>query len=380
MSSLYLHIPFCERKCVYCDFYSIERLDPLGAFLDALDREITMYAEYGGGQHFDTVYFGGGTPSLLTPPQLERIVRRLRDTFAIDSGSEVTLETNPGTVTQEKLEAYRSLGVNRLSIGIQSFREEELRFLGRIHTAAEAESCVRMARMAGYDNVSVDLIYSLPSQTLLQWEETLHRTLGLAPDHISAYSLIVEAGTPLARMVAARQVSPNPVEMEALLFEHTMDVLDAAGFEHYEVSNYARPGRRSRHNYAYWSHRNYLAFGPSAHAFWRVEGWRRARRWANAANLSTYIDKISHGEAPVTFREEVNERELMNERVFLGLRSDGIDLHRFAEDFGRELPPASLSLARALEGEGKAVLDAGRVRLTAQGFLLCDEIAGRMIV
>ena len=380
MASLYLHIPFCERKCVYCDFYSIENIAPMDSFLSSIDREIALYAEQGAGTEFDTVFFGGGTPSLLTPAQLERLLSRLHRTFVIAPGAEVTLETNPGTVNQEKLAAYRGLGINRLSIGVQSFREEELGFLSRIHTGPDAVACVAMARRAGFDNLSLDLMYSLPGQTPAQWRETLLRAIGLAPDHISAYSLIVEDNTPLARMVAARQVSPNPAETEASLYEQTMELLAAHGFEHYEVSNYALPGKRSRHNYAYWSHQNYLAFGPSAHAFWHDEGWRTAARWSNVANLSTYTGKLSRGELPVAFRETVSDRQLMNERIFLGLRSDGIDCARFAADFGAGLPAPALTLAGALVAEGKALMTGDVLRLTQDGFLLCDEIARRLMI
>jgi oxygen-independent coproporphyrinogen-3 oxidase len=380
MASLYLHIPFCERKCVYCDFYSIENLAPMDSFLKSIDREITLYAGEGAGTEFDTVFFGGGTPSLLTPAQLEKLLDRLYGTFSIAPDAEVTLETNPGTVNREKLAAYRSLGINRLSVGVQSFREEELNFLSRIHTGQEALACVAMARQAGFENLSLDLMYALPGQTSAQWEETLRKAVGLAPDHISAYGLIVEDNTPLARMVAARQVSPSPVEAEAVLYELTMAILADHGFEHYEVSNYARPGRRSRHNYAYWSHRNYLAFGPSAHAFWRAEGWHTAARWSNVANLSTYLQKLSCNERPLAFRETVDGRQLMNERIFLGLRSDGLDFGKFADDFGAGVPAAGRALADALVAEGKAFMDADVLRLTQEGFLLCDEIARRMMI
>jgi oxygen-independent coproporphyrinogen-3 oxidase len=350
------------------------------SFLSSIEREITLSADAGAGTTFTTLFFGGGTPSLLAPAQLERLLIRLRKSFHIAHDAEITLETNPGTVTPEKLAAYRALGVNRLSIGVQSFREAELQFLSRIHTGAEAVECVRLARRAGFDNLSVDLMYSLPGQSLEQWDDTLRRALALEPEHVSAYSLIVEDNTPLARLVASRQVSPNPVESEAAMYEHTMEVMAAHGFEHYEVSNYARPGMRSRHNSAYWLHENYLAFGPSAHAFWHDGAWQSASRWSNVANLSTYCDKLSRGELPVAFRETVDSRQLMNERLFLGLRSDGVDLNRFAGDFGSPLPAGTRALADALVDDGKAVLRDGVLRLTPQGFLLCDEISRRMMV
>jgi oxygen-independent coproporphyrinogen-3 oxidase len=378
MPSLYVHIPFCQRKCVYCDFYSIETVSLMDSFLDALDTEISLAAPAGEGVSFDTLFFGGGTPSLLSARQLERVIGSLRGAFAFREDAEVTLETNPGTVTPGKLRDYRALGVNRLSIGIQSFDENELRFLGRIHDAGEAARCVALAREAGFANVSVDLIYSLPGQTAGEWERTLSKALALRPDHVSAYSLIVEDDTPLARMVSAKLVSPNPVEAEASLYERTMDVMARAGFEHYEVSSYARPGFRSRHNSAYWSHADYLGFGPSAHSFWPAGNGQRHARWANVSAVSRYCDSLRKRESPVAMREEVTRVQLCNERIFLGLRSSGIDIRSLEDEFS--LPADRRALAGALVEEGAAVLEAGMLRLTPRGYMLCDEIAARMMV
>jgi len=378
MPSLYVHIPFCQRKCIYCDFYSIETVSLMESFLDALCTEIALSAETARGVVFDTLFFGGGTPSLLAPGQLSRVMEALHGAFTIDPGAEISLETNPGTVTPEKLSAFRSLGINRLSIGIQSFDEDELRFLGRIHNGPDAVRCVGDARAAGFMNLSVDLIYSLPSQTRASWDATLSRALALGPDHLSAYSLIVEDDTPLARMVASRIVSPNPLEAEASLYEHTMAVMERAGFEHYEVSNYAKPGFRSRHNSAYWSHEAYLGFGPSAHSFWRRSPGSAPVRWGNAPALNRYCEALRRGELPVEMREEVSREQLCNERIFLGLRSSGVDLRRLEREF--DLPADRIALARALEGDGSAVLDGGTLRLTDRGYMLCDEIAARMMI
>jgi oxygen-independent coproporphyrinogen III oxidase len=376
MPSLYVHIPFCTRKCIYCDFYSIETVSLMEGFLDALEKEIALSAGAGNGEIFDTLFFGGGTPSLLSVRQLERVMRSLRSAFAIAPGAEITLEANPGTVSRETLSGYRSLGVNRLSIGVQSFDEQELRFLGRIHNADDAERSVSLARESGFDNVSIDLIYSLPGQSAEQWAGTLSRALALRPDHVSAYSLIVEDDTPLARMVAAKLVSPNPVEAEASLYDHTMQQLADAGFEHYEVSNYARPHFRSLHNSAYWSHAGYLGFGPSAHSFWR-RGDAHVR-WANVPAVSRYCDSLRRGELPVAMREEVTRTQLCNERIFLGLRSGGVDLSVLEGEFG--LPADRRALAGALVNDGAAVMDRGMLRLTSRGFMLCDEIAARLMV
>jgi oxygen-independent coproporphyrinogen-3 oxidase len=380
MPSLYLHIPFCEKKCLYCDFYSVENRNSMDDFLSALDREIRMEGPLADGVTFDTVFFGGGTPSVLEPGQLENILHRLHGTFAVSPDAEVTLETNPGTVDLGKLKAYRSLGVNRLSIGVQSFNEEELRFLSRIHDRDQAIRCVDLARRAGFANISLDLIYSLPGQGLERWTENLRRALELGPEHISAYSLIVEDQTPLARMVASGEITPNPAETEASLYEYTMNFLTESGYEHYEVSNYARPGFRSRHNVAYWSHENYLGFGPSAHSFWSSPGTDSGRRWWNIAGIATYVDRIRGGRLPVASEERLNARELINERIFLGLRSDGVRLAKLEADFRFEFLRRQRDLMHHMVADGLAVVTDGTLRLTSRGYLLCDEISERLLL
>ncbi len=379
MASLYLHIPFCEKKCIYCDFYSIENISPMEDFLSALHSEIDLYAAYGEKATFETIFFGGGTPSLLTPHQLESILSHLHRRFHIESGAEITVETNPGTVNKEKLAGYRSLGVNRLSIGIQSFHEHELKFLSRIHDSNQAVECVRLARETGFDNISIDLIYALPDQSKEEWADNLSRAVALEPNHISAYGLIVEDHTPLSRMVSARVVSPKPSDEEADFYEFTMAFLEHHGFEHYEVSNYARPGFRSRHNYNYWCHENYLSFGPSAHSFWR-EG-EAARRWFNIANISHYCSSMNDKKLPLLTTESLTEKQLMTERIFLGLRSDGLNLKKLYTDFGSQLPTLKnhQSIIPALVENGSATNENDVLRLTASGYLICDEICERLL-
>jgi oxygen-independent coproporphyrinogen-3 oxidase len=344
-------------------------------FLRALHREIDFYAEYATRATFETIFFGGGTPSLLTPQQLESILAHLHSTFDISADAEVTVETNPGTVTREKLAAFRSLGVNRLSIGIQSFHEGDLAFLTRIHDARQAVQCVEFARDVGFDNLSIDLIYALPDQSKKQWEENLQNAVALQPNHISAYGLIVEDNTPLARMVGAKLVTPKPVEEEAEFFEFTMEFLEAHSFEHYEVSNYAKPNFRSRHNYNYWRHENYLGFGPSAHSFWKNGA---ARRWSNIANLSHYCEALLRGCLPLALDERLTREQLIVEKIFLGLRSDGLDLNSLSCE--SDASPVDFSLVDDLVADGVATFDGDRFRLTRKGYLLCDEIATRLLV
>lgn len=347
-------------------------------FLAALKHEILLRKDRFGSASYETLFFGGGTPSLLTPRQVEGVLACLHAAFHITSGVEITLEANPGTVTRESLAALRSLGINRLSVGVQSFHDHELAFLGRIHDSAEAVRCVDWSRTAGFENVSMDLIYSVPGQTLHQWEANLRAAVDLAPRHIAAYSLIVEDRTPLARMVEAGAVHRNPADREAAMYERTMELLAAYGYEQYEVSNYALPGFRCRHNCAYWSHEDYLGLGPSAHSFWKADGPRRGRRWWNVSDLFAYTAALARGGLPIASDEELGPRELAQERILLGLRSGGLDLARLAADMAYDLPQHPNSTIRWMVEEGLALREGQMLRLTAKGYVLCDEISNRL--
>ncbi len=373
MAGLYLHIPFCEHKCIYCDFYSLESLEHTDRFLRALHREISLYTPVGRGEEIGTIYFGGGTPSLLDPSDIDRLLDAIRAGFFVRRDAEITLETNPGTVTEEKLRLFRSSGINRLSIGIQSFHDDELKFLTRIHSAAEAKRSVEMARRAGFESVGIDLIFGLPHQTAAGWLDNLRQAIELGPGHISAYSLIVEQGTPLWRMVEAKQVSAVPARTEAEMYRRTMDFLQAAGFEHYEVSNYARPGFRSRHNSNYWNHTPYIGFGPSAHSFWH------ARRWWNAANISTYCGNLEEGKLPVAGDEVLSREQLLSETIILGLRSDGIHVGRVKTRYDVDLMALLSASLRPMLQDRVIRYDPPILHLTRDGYVYCDEITGILL-
>ena len=379
MTSLYVHIPFCERKCLYCDFYSVEGAEHVEAYLDALTREISLCGKCGDRTTFDTVFFGGGTPSLLSPRHFERILSHLDTAFRIAQDAEVTLETNPGTVTEEKLRAYRALGVNRLSVGIQSFHDADLRLLGRIHDRAEAFRCLDLARRVGFDNLGLDLIYSVPGQTLAQWEDNLATAARLSPQHVAAYSLSVEEHTPLAGQVQTGEVHANPADLEARMYERTMEVLRGHGYDHYEVSNYALPGFRCRHNCAYWSHEDYLGFGPSAHSFRKTGDGRSGRRWWNTSDLATYLERLGRGVLPMGGEEQVGPREMLAERILLGLRSGGLDVTGLGADFAFDPKTRCGDLLDKMIEDGMAAFREGRLRLTPKGFLVCDEICRRLL-
>ncbi len=396
--SAYLHIPFCERKCIYCDFYSIENLSLRSEFVDLLLREIDLKLEAYpalGGRTLQTIFFGGGTPSLLTPGELERILRKLERYFEISSDCEFTLECNPGTITLEKLRGYKSLGVNRLSFGVQSFDAEELKFLGRIHDAAEAREAVALARQAGFDNVSIDLIFALPGQTESTLAHTLDEAIALETDHISAYNLIVERGTPLFRLVQLGKVIELDSDRAAHLFSLVQERLAAAGFAQYEISNYAKqpppaprlekagktisPLRRGqvvvnrcKHNLVYWDgFKDYVSFGPSAHEFLDGE-----RAW-NVSSLEEYGKAIRAGKLPTINRERLTKEERRTEVLYLQLRSTGIRLSEFMEVFGEDL--LLNSNIHDFVAEEMVTVNNGVLALTAKGYRFCDAIVTRLM-
>ena len=376
MPALYLHVPFCERKCVYCDFYSVESEPRYDDFVMLLVREIELHALSPQSllqTPSSSIFFGGGTPSLLSPTQLGAILCALRSNFHIETDAEITVECNPGTVTLEKLRGYRELGVNRLSFGVQSFHDDDLHFLSRIHTSREAEEAILLAHEAGFENVNLDLMFSLPGQTPERWMHNLERARALGTSHLSCYSLTVEKGTPLSGMVERGEVTTASEESDAVLFEMTMDTLALWGFRHYEVSNHALPGFECRHNLAYWRHNDYLGFGPSAH------GTQQGRRKWNVSSLKGWSDALRNNTSPVAGGEELTPAILRAEYLYLRLRSEGIDLDEFRTSFQSDFLLDNRSITTRLVNEGMAENLNGVFRLTQKGFLVCDEICATVL-
>jgi len=379
-AALYIHFPFCLKKCLYCDFNSTplsgadhaEYLALLEAELELRRRALPEPV-----QAF-TLYLGGGTPSLLSPAQVGRLIERAAVLFGLGEEAEVTLEANPGTLTPDKLAGYRAAGVNRLSLGIQSFEDRLLRRLGRVHTAREALAAFEAARRAGFDNLSIDLMHALPGQTLPQWRAALRQAVALAPEHLSAYALSVEEGTPFAALLAAGEL-PLPGEEEAAqMFEATAELLDAAGYRQYEISNFARPGRASRHNGAYWSRESYLGFGAGAHSFWNADGL--GRRWQNAAGLGSYRGELTAGRLPERELTALTLEEAVAESFFLGLRVlKGVDLSRLEAAFGKEALAGRLAEAARLEESGALIREGELLRLAPQSVIVANAIFARFL-
>lgn len=321
-----------------------------------------------------TIYFGGGTPGLLTTVQLEKILAAIRPNFKISPIAEVTLETNPDDVSKEKTEGWTELGVNRLSIGIQSFFDHHLTWMNRAHNAAEAENCVKIALEAGINNMTIDLIYGVPKMTMDEWKENLNKAVNLGVNHISAYCLTVEPNTKLGHHVAMGKEKPVDEEVAALHFEYMLDFLASRGFRQYEVSNFAKPGFESMHNSAYWEGVPYIALGPSAHGF---DG---SSRYWNIANNARYCKAIEAGELPTT-KETLSREERFNEWVMTGLRtSKGIDLNRSQIQFGVDFRKIYTTEIDRLINDGTARLENDQLTLTKKGMFLADGIASDFFI
>lgn len=371
---IYVHVPFCVRKCAYCDFYSVSDLSRIPRYTDALEQEIRR-AEPPAGQAFDTLYFGGGTPSVLEPAQIARILKAIRERLTLLPGAEITLEANPGTVTPETLLAFRRIGVNRLNIGVQSFSDAKLRFLGRIHSAEEARQALRWARDAGYDNIGLDLIYGLPGQTEADWIAEMRAAVALAPHHLSCYMLTYEAGTPLTRRKARGAFEPLSEERVGGLFQATIRFLADSGYHQYEVSNFACSAeKQSRHNRKYWSFAPYLGFGPSAHSFIPPE------RWWNVSAIGRYLALAASGRGPVEERETVGYAQQVIEAIYLGLRqNEGIRIADFEARFGFRFDTAFREVLAEIGNNGWIKDDAARCALTPEGMLFLDGITSMFV-
>jgi oxygen-independent coproporphyrinogen-3 oxidase len=372
MLGLYLHIPFCSAICNYCNFNRGLFEPALKArYVDAIETEIRQAAarRCDSGAPADTIFFGGGTPSLLEPEEIGRLITACRETFDLVADAEVTLETNPETSSADRMERFRASGVNRISFGVQSFRESELRRLGRLHTADRAVRAVAEARAAGIDNISLDLMMWLPEQSRGNWDESVEALIEVGPEHASLYLLELYPNAPLKEEMARSGWSMAPDEDAAEMYVSSLARLDAAGYRQYEISNVSRPGRESRHNLKYWTDGEWLAFGCGAHST------RDGVRWKNVSGTGDYIRRIDAGEPVVVERREMPADERLEDALFTGLRlTGGLDIEavgrRYGVDvwgrFGKDLEP--FVTAGVLRREG------GSLRLTREGMLVANEI------
>ena len=369
---LYIHVPFCIKKCLYCDFTSYPLSGPaVKSYLESLIREINLYGSALADEDkiITSIFFGGGTPTTLPAASFKTVLNAVRSSFFLAAGCEVTVEANPGTVDGVGLTELRQAGVNRLSIGVQSFHDRLLGVLGRIHSAAQAVQAVQLARKAGFDNLNLDFIFGIPGQTNHDWRETLHRAVEMAPEHIAAYSLQLEEGTPLAQAAERGAICACPEETELTMYRDAVAFLTAHGYSHYELSNFARPGRQCAHSLVYWLNQPYLGLGPAAHSL--IKGVR----FANDISLAGYSDMLSREEYPVENRTRLTAADEISETMFLGLRlTAGVDLNQFYRRFGRRAEDIYRNEIAGLIQKGLLEISEGSLRLTTKGLPLANVV------
>lgn len=370
---LYIHIPFCVQKCKYCDFLSAPADDATKIrYVDALCKELEHYKDLTKEYQIATIYFGGGTPSVLELPLVEKIFFAVKANFAVDESAEITLEVNPGTASLDKLRGYKRLGINRLSIGVQSAKQEELALLGRIHSFKDAKHTVLWAREAGFDNISLDLMSALPGQSLEDYMENVEEILALYPEHISSYSLIVEEGTPFYELYAEGKEKENdlpPEETDRAMYVYTKMRLKQAGYERYEISNYAKPGYESRHNSSYWIGTEYLGVGLGASSLFTNA------RYHNETDLNTYMEAVEAGRDIRLDLERLVLEEQMEEFMILGLRMmRGVSRTEFQNRFGKPIETVYGNALNKLEKQGLLERKGDRIALTEPGIDVSNQV------
>lgn len=373
MAGIYLHIPFCKRRCVYCDFFSTTQSEKTDSYIGALCRELEIRRAYLQGEKVETVYFGGGTPSQLSEKHFKQVFKTIGSLYHLTKDAEITLEANPDDLTPDYIDMLRRLPFNRLSMGIQTFHEDTLKLLNRRHTARQAIKAFQDCRSAGFANISIDLIYGLPGETAEMWEQDLQQAILLGPEHISAYHLIYEKGTPLWTLREQHRVEEVSEETSVSLFALLIRRLKEGGYIHYEISNFCKPGFHSRHNSSYWTGKKYLGCGAAAHSY---DGM--SRQW-NIASLDRYIKETANGKT-ASEKEELDLYTRYNDRIVTAMRTrEGISLQQMQEDFGNELYSYCLRMAAPHLKQGTVKISNGSLHLTEKGVFVSDGIMSDLL-
>ncbi|MBN1582000.1 MAG: radical SAM family heme chaperone HemW [Anaerolineae bacterium] len=378
-AGFYIHVPFCRAKCVYCDFNSYANCQPLFTpYLEAVHKEMARIAPLVSNSPLPkkrTLYIGGGTPTILPARELAELVRQARYTFDLPADAEITVEANPGTINATSLRTLYAAGVSRLSIGIQSFDDELLHALGRIHTAQEAIQAVQDARTAGLENLNLDLMFGLPGQTLDTWQKSIQQAVKLLPQHLSLYALTIEHGTPLANRVTLGEILPPDDDLAADMYEWAEEYLEQIGYIHYEISNWALPGHECQHNLVYWHNDPYFGLGAGAHS------WSNGERWANLDTPGDYIAAIEEGRLPVKEREAIDLDLEMGETMMMGLRllQEGVSRSRFETRFGTPIERPYAAEIPELVAQGLIEFTYDRIRLTKRGHLLGNQVFAQFL-
>ena len=375
--SLYIHIPFCQKKCNYCDFTSYAGMEHfISPYIFAMKNEMKTYSQALERPWLKSIYLGGGTPSLLPEQSIEEILHSASSNFNFKDDIEISAEVNPGTVNLAKLSAYRKAGMNRLSIGAQSFDDAQLRVLGRIHTAGQTAYTVNAARQAGFDNINLDLMFSLPDQDVIDWSNDLKKAAALSPEHISTYNLVIEEGTPFHEKRKALPLPSN--EEEAKMYEETIDFLTSLGYEHYEISNFAKPTLKCRNNLTYWLNEEYIGIGAGATSY------IKSSRYSNPTDIKDYISEWDFENFIVLQERHAKnvqtQKQAFQETMFLGLRlTEGIDLAKLYEKFGSDALKPHENDIRDLLNEDLIFIDERRIKLTRRGLFLANEVFKRFV-
>lgn len=377
MAGIYIHIPFCRQACHYCNFHFSTSLRYKNEFLTALLKEIELFSAAEGStnkESIETIYFGGGTPSLLLTEEVQKIIKQLNNHFQVEPDAEITLEANPDDISKDKLEGWKQAGVSRLSLGIQSFFEEDLQWMNRAHTAKQAADNLKLA-LEYFPNVTIDLIYGTPDLSNEKWKQNVEKVVALNIPHLSCYALTVEPKTPLDKMIRLHQTPGVDLDKQSEQFLLLMQWLENAGYEHYEISNFAKPDHRSRHNSSYWQGKKYIGFGPSAHSF---DG---KTRWWNVSNNNLYIQSIQNNILPVE-KEVLSLTQQMNEFIMISLRTmEGLNLDKLqAIDPNAGVKNQILKQSRKYLERGMLELIGDTIRLTKEGKLMADGIASDLFV
>ena len=373
MAGIYIHIPFCKRRCIYCDFFSTTQSEKKAEYVHALVRELEMRKDYVGDEEIETIYLGGGTPSQLSHEELEEIFAYIYKVYKVTPDAEITLEANPDDLTPEYVSMLRTLPVNRISMGIQTFQEETLKLLHRRHTAQQAIEAFRRCREAGFQNISIDLMYGLPGETLETWEQDLQQAIDLHPEHISAYHLIYEEGTTLWNLREQNKVEEAEEELSLTLFKTLIERLTKAGYQHYEISNFCLPGLHSRHNSSYWTGKKYLGCGPSAHSFDGI-----SRQW-NVSSLEKYLEGIRSNQLDFEL-ENLDLYTRYNDFVITSIRTCwGMPLAQLRTTYGDSLYNYCLRMAKPHIGQGVLEIKEDTLKLTPQGIFISDGIMSDLL-
>ncbi|MBR5137652.1 MAG: radical SAM family heme chaperone HemW [Clostridia bacterium] len=369
---LYIHVPFCRHKCIYCGFYSVpcgEQFSLAEKYLEMLEKECKIKSRKYGKLSLDTIFVGGGTPSLLSPDNLRTLGRIIHTYFDLTNLTEFTFESNPGTLDAEKLKTMREIGANRLSMGLQSSSDETLSLIGRIHNKATFEESYKLVREAGFDNVSVDMIFGFPNQTLEDVKQDIGYLTSLKPEHISAYSLMIDEGTMLEQMLDDGKVTLPPEDVERQMYYAYREMLSNAGYVQYEISNWAQPGRQSQHNARYWRDKDYIGIGPSAHSLMLGE------RFGNPDSLDTWSESLANDQDPGILQEKRSIDDHMTEYMFTGLRMlEGISLEGFQSTFGQSIDEAYPGIVDSLIERGLLAKENGYIHLTDKGLDLGNQV------